>query len=55
MVMCTVYGSQKELDFLVKWAGYDDIYNRWLPWEEVRNTKQLQKYLKEQNLKHLLR
>ena len=50
-----VHGSRKELDFLVKWAGYDDIYNRWLPWDKVRNTKQLQSYLREQNLKHLLR
>ena len=42
-----IYGSRKDLDFLVKWKGYDDIYNRWLPWSEVRQTEQLQTYLRE--------
>jgi hypothetical protein len=49
-----IYGSRKDLDFLVKWKGYDDIYNRWLPWSEVRQTEQLQTYLRENNWRHLL-
>ena len=34
-------GSRKEIDFLVKWKGYDDLYNKWLSWEELRKTKQM--------------
>ena len=49
-----IHGSRKDLDFLVKWKGYDDIYNRWLPWEEVRQTQQLRNYLRENNFRHLL-
>ena len=50
-----VYGSRKDLDFLIKWKGYEDMYNRWLPWDEVRTTKPLHDYLKQQNFRHLLR
>ena len=49
-----IYGSRKDLDFLVKWKGYDDMYNRWLPWSEVRQTEQLQTYLQENIFRHLL-
>jgi hypothetical protein len=28
---------KSELDFLVKWMGYDDTHNMWLPWSSLRN------------------
>lgn len=30
------------------------MYNRWLPWSEVRQTEQLQTYLRDNTFRHLL-
>jgi hypothetical protein len=27
------------LDFHVKWLGYDDKFNLWLPWKDLRETE----------------
>jgi hypothetical protein len=27
------------LDFEVKWVGYDDTHNLWLPWKDLRETE----------------
>ena len=42
------------LDFLVKWVGYDDTYNLWLPFKEIRETEILHSYLRENNLNRLI-
>jgi hypothetical protein len=42
------------LDFHVKWLGYDDTYNLWLPWKDLRQTDILHSYLKEKNLGNLI-
>jgi hypothetical protein len=42
------------LDFLVKWVGYDDTYNLWLPFKEIRETNILHSYLREKNLNKLV-
>ena len=42
------------LDFLVKWRGMDDEFNRWLPWKELHNNAILHKYLFDHNLKRLI-
>jgi hypothetical protein len=41
------------LDFLIKWVGYDDTYNLWLPFSEIRETDTLHSYLQENNLNKL--
>ena len=42
------------LDFLVKWAGYDDSQNTYVPWKELRNNPVLHEYLKTHGLKKLV-
>ena len=42
------------IDFLVKWVGYDDTYNLWLPYKEIRDTEILHSYLRENNLNKLI-
>jgi hypothetical protein len=42
------------LHFKVKWQGYDDTYNSYEPWKNLRSTEQLHLYLIRQNLKHLI-
>ena len=41
-----VYGFRKNLDFLVQWKEFDDMYNRWLPWAVGTTTTQLRKRTK---------
>jgi len=38
------------LKFLVKWLGYDNSYNSWEPWSNVRDTEQLHVYLRANNM-----
>ncbi len=42
------------LEFLVKWTGYDDTHNLWVPYKDLRETEVLHQYLKKINLKHLI-
>ena len=45
---------KSSMDFLVKWTGYDDSENLWLPWSELRLNPKLHAYLREQNLEKLI-
>ena len=45
---------KSSMDFLVKWTGYDDSENLWLPWSELRLNPKLHTYLREQNLEKLI-
>jgi hypothetical protein len=42
------------LDFHIKWLGYDDTYNLWLPWKDLRETDILHSYLRQNNLGNLI-
>ena len=42
------------MDFLVKWTGYDDSENLLLPWSELRLNPKLHTYLREHNLEKLI-
>jgi hypothetical protein len=44
----------KTLEFLVHWKDCDDIYNRWIPWNELRNNPALHNYLAAAGLKILI-
>ena len=36
---------KSELEFLVKWVGYEAEYNEWIPWSNLRRTSRLHTYL----------
>jgi hypothetical protein len=42
------------LSFLVKWLGYDDTYNTWEPWKNVRITDEVHVYLRANNMEKLI-
>ena len=42
------------LDFNVKWVGFDDTYNSWEPWKNVRDTDAVHKYLRANNMEKLI-
>jgi len=42
------------LKFLIKWLGYDDTYNSWEPWKNVRDVAKLHEYLRENNLSKII-
>ena len=45
---------KSDMDFLVRWLGYDDTEDSWLPWSEVRNILALHTYLRTHNLAKLI-
>lgn len=46
--------DKSQLQFLVKWLGYDDAENTWEPWKELRGNSVLHEYLRENNLARLI-
>ena len=42
------------LDFLVRWAGYSEEHDLWLPWSELRDNEALHSYLREKGLDKLI-
>ncbi len=42
------------MDFLVRWEGYDDSHNLWLPWNSLRNNSVLHEYLQSKGLRSLI-
>ena len=45
---------KNNLNFLVKWLGYDDSHNSWEPYSALRDSQQLHDYLIENNLNQLI-
>jgi hypothetical protein len=43
------------LDFLVRWTGYDESEDLWLPWKELRTNVKLHDYLRDKGLTPLLK
>jgi hypothetical protein len=46
-------GKRKELDFRVRWAGYSEEHDTWIPYMEVRDCEALDTYVDKNNLKFL--
>ena len=42
------------MDFLVKFRGYDEEYNLWLPYSEQRDNRHLQEYLIRKRMRSLV-
>ena len=46
--------KSSEIDFLVKFVGYDNEHNLWLPYSELRDTSVLHTYLIRNKMKRLI-
>ena len=46
-------GKRKGLDFRVRWEGYTEEHDTWIPYMEIRDCEALDKYLDKNNLKFL--
>jgi hypothetical protein len=45
---------KSEMDFLVRWMGYDERHDLWLPWSSLRNNPKLHTYLEQNGLQKLI-
>ena len=45
---------RSEIEFLVRWLGYDEQHDSWEPYANLRDSTQLHAYLLEKNLKRLI-
>jgi hypothetical protein len=43
-----------DMDFKVRWKGYDESEDLWLPWKELRLNQALHEYLRAKNLHRLI-
>ena len=46
--------NRTNLKLLVQWAGYDDSYNTWEPYKELRYTEQFHQFCREKGYKYLI-
>ncbi len=47
-------GRFKTLAFHVKWRGFDELFNSWEPWKNLRETEMLHRYLILHGLQKLI-
>ena len=45
---------RKSLEFFVSWMGYDESYDSWKPYANLRDSTHLHSYLREKNLTQLI-
>ena len=45
---------KSSLDFLVKWTGYAESENEWVPWSQLRNNPILHEYLRANGMAKLV-
>ena len=45
---------KSEMDFLVRWLGYDESEDLWLQWSQLRNVPALHTYLRENGMAKLI-
>ena len=46
--------QRKSLQFFVSWMGYDQSYDSWEPYANLRDSDHLHSYLREKNLPQLI-
>jgi hypothetical protein len=46
--------NKTDMEFKVRWMGYDESEDTWEPWKELRNTQQLHEYLKLNHMSSLI-
>ena len=46
--------TRTSAEFLVKWVGYDNSHDLWIPYKELRDVVALHEYLFDKNLKNLI-
>ena len=46
--------QRKSLQFFVSWMGYDQSYDSWEPYADLRDSDHLHSYLREKNLTQLI-
>ena len=46
--------TRSNSEYLVKWAGYDNTHDLWIPFKELRDNLVLHEYLFERDLKNLI-
>ena len=44
------FTNKRELEFKVRWTGFDDSFDTWEPWKSLKDTSQLHDYLRLINL-----
>jgi hypothetical protein len=45
---------KSDMDFLVRWEGYTEADDQWLPWRALRNNPKLHQYLLQNQLGKLV-
>jgi len=45
---------KSDMDFLVRWEGYDASEDQWLPWRQLRNNPKLHNYLRDHGFARLI-
>ena len=50
----TVHRLKSRMDFKVRWLGYDDRHDLWLPWDKLRDNTLLHKYLFQNGMEKLI-
>jgi transposase InsO family protein len=46
------FSNKRNLEFKVKWTGFDESYDTWEPWKNLKDVEQLHDYLRLLNLAH---
>jgi Chromo (CHRromatin Organisation MOdifier) domain len=44
------FTNKRELEFKIRWSGYDESYDTWEPWKNLRDVDKLHDYLRLINL-----
>ena len=50
----TTHKHKSKMEFRVRWAGYDESHDLWLPWRHLRDNPKLHKYLFDNRMQKLI-